>query len=173
MKKDNIVLIGMPGCGKSTVGVVLAKAAGYGFIDSDLVIQARERRLLSDIIAAEGLDAFNRIEEAVNAELVAFRCIIATGGSVVYGPRAMEHLKEIGLVVYLKLSLESVEARVGDLTQRGVAMKEGQTLRDLYEERVPLYEKYADLTVDTEAMDIRHVVKKIMEYLDAIDEENV
>lgn len=162
MKKNNIVLIGMPGCGKSTVGVVLAKAMGYGFVDSDLVIQAREHRLLCDIIGEQGLDAFNRIEEDVNRTLETEYSVIATGGSVVYGPRAMAHLREIGTIVYLKLSLEEVRGRLGDLTRRGVALRKGQTLDDLYEERVPLYEKYADLIIDTESMDIRETVAQIM-----------
>lgn len=152
----------MPGCGKSTVGVVLAKAMGYGFIDSDLMIQSRERKLLCDIISQEGLDRFNEIEEEVNADLWAERCIIATGGSVVYGARAMEHLKEIGLVVYLKLSLQAIEERLGDLAKRGVSVREGQTLADLYEERIPLYEQYADITICAEDMDIRGAVAEVM-----------
>ena len=143
---NNIILIGMPGCGKSTVGVVLAKAMGYDFLDSDLLIQQREGRVLSRILEEEGPDAFNRIEEDVNASIQAERTVIATGGSVVYGPRAMEHLREIGTVIYLKLPLAEVAERLGDLTERGVSLHEGQTLEDLYRERIPLYEKYADLT---------------------------
>ena len=124
--KDNIILIGMPGCGKSTVGVVLAKHMGYRFIDSDLLIQEREHRLLSEIIEQEGLDRFDQIEEEVNASIEAEHAVIATGGSVVYGPKAMEHLRNIGTVVYLKLSYEEIADRLGDLTARGVSVREGR-----------------------------------------------
>ena len=160
---SNIVLIGMPGCGKSTVGVVLAKHMGYRFVDSDLLIQERENRLLSEIIAEEGLERFNSIEEEINSAIVSDRTIIATGGSVIYGPKAMEHLRRIGTVVYLKLSYEEVEDRLGDLTERGVSVKEDQTLRDLYEERVPLYEKYAHVVIDNEHKPIRQTVVEIKE----------
>ncbi|MCD8053131.1 MAG: shikimate kinase [Lachnospiraceae bacterium] len=159
--KRNIVLIGMPGCGKSTAGVVLAKALGCHFVDADLLIQAREGRLLCEIIEEEGLEAFNRIEEEVNASIQAENAVIATGGSVVYGARAMEHLREIGDVLYIRLSLESVAERLGDLTERGVSMREGQTLEDLYAERVPLYEKYADITVDAEHRETRDLVREM------------
>ena len=160
--KNNIVLIGMPGCGKSTVGVVLAKALGYHFLDSDLVIQDREKKLLSEIIEENGPEGFNRIEEDVNASIEAEHTVIATGGSVVYGPRAMAHLGEIAVIIYLKLPLEEIEERVGDLTKRGVSLREGQTLNDLYRERIPLYEKYAQITVDESGMDIRRVVGEIL-----------
>ena len=160
---SNIVLIGMPGCGKSTVGIVLAKAIGYHFIDSDLLIQNRENRLLSEIIQEEGAEGFNRIEESVNASIQAERSVIATGGSVIYGPAAMEHLRRIGVVVYLKLPLEEVAERLGDLTERGVSLREGQTLKDLYEERIPLHEKYAHLVVDESGMSIREVVRTLRE----------
>ena len=160
---SNIVLIGMPGSGKSTVGVVLAKHMGYRFVDSDLLIQERENRLLSEIIAEDGLERFNTIEEEINAAIVSDRTVIATGGSVIYGPKAMEHLRRIGTVVYLKLSYEEVEERLGDLTERGVSVREDQTLRDLYEERVPLYEKYAHIIIDNEGKSIRNVVVEIKE----------
>lgn len=163
--KENIVLIGMPGCGKSSLGVVLAKALGYRFIDSDLLIQEREGRLLSEIIEQEGLSGFKKIEEEVNASIEVHRTVIATGGSVIYGPMAMKHLKEIADVVYLKLPLEEIDARLGDLNQRGVALEPGQTLESLYNERVPLYEKYADRIVDIYGMDIRNSLKKVMEDL--------
>ena len=160
---DNIVLIGMPGCRKSTVGVVLAKNLGYEFIDSDLLIQAREKRLLCEIIEQEGLIRFNQIEEEVNASIEAERSIIATGGSVVYGCKAMEHLRNIGTVVYLRLTYEEIEERLGDLAQRGVSVREDQSLRDLYDERVPLYERYAHVTVDGTGLMLRDVVRKIKE----------
>lgn len=146
--KSNITLIGMPASGKSTVGVLLAKRLGYSFVDVDLVIQEQEGRLLKEIIEQEGTEGFLQVEDRVNRELDVKRSIIAPGGSVIYGEQAMEHLKEISTVVYLKLGYEEVEERLGDLKDRGVALKDGMTLRDLYEERVPLYERYADITVD-------------------------
>lgn len=159
--KKNIVLIGMPGAGKSTVGVVLAKVVGHRFVDSDLVIQETYGKLLHELITEHGLDGFLEIENQVNAGLDMEKSIIATGGSVIYGEEAMEHLKEIGLVVYLKLSLEAIADRLGDLQQRGVALKEGWGLKELYEERVPLYEKYADLVIDCEGKSIRKITEEI------------
>lgn len=144
----NITLIGMPASGKSTVGVLLAKRLGYSFVDVDILIQEKENRLLKDIIEEDGLDGFLEIENRVNAQLDVRHSVIAPGGSVVYGKEAMEHLKEIGTVIYLKLSYEDIKARLGDLVDRGVAVEDGMTLRELYEERVPLYEKYADIIVD-------------------------
>ena len=114
----NVVLIGMPGCGKSTVGVVLAKILGYRFLDSDLLIQESENRLLHDIIEQEGIEGFEAIENKVNASIDVKRSVIATGGSVVYGREAMEHLKNIGIVVYIKLPYEEVNHRLGNLEQR-------------------------------------------------------
>ena len=163
--KNNIVLIGMPGCGKSTTGVVLAKALGYDFVDSDLVIQKEYGKKLEDIIAAVGTDKFNEIEEKVNANLHVDRSIIATGGSVIYGPKAMENLEKEGYIVYIKLSYEEIEKRLGSLKERGVSIKEGMTLKDLYEERIPLYEKYAEITVDTSDMDVRQSVLYIMDQI--------
>ena len=130
-KKKNVVLIGMPGAGKSTIGVVLAKMLGKDFIDADLVIQKKEGLLLKDIIAREGTEGFLRVEEKVNAELSPENAVIATGGSVVYGKRAMEHLGEIGIVVYLRLSYEAVESRLSDIHGRGVVLRDGQTLKIL------------------------------------------
>lgn len=159
--KENIVLIGMPGAGKSTVGVVLAKALGYDFMDSDLVIQSETGKRLFEIIEEKGIDGFLEIENQVNAHIEAKNTIIATGGSVIYGEEAMEHLKAIGQVIYLKVSYKDLEKRLGNLLQRGVAIRSGNTLLDLYNERVPLYEKYADLTIDEENRDIREVVEMI------------
>ena len=157
----NIILIGMPGCGKSTVGVVLAKALGLDFIDSDLVIQKKMNKKLSQIIDESGDAAFRAIENRINSELEAEDSVIATGGSVVYGEDAMRHLKEIGKVIYLKLSYEAIEDRLGDLHARGVTIQPGWTLRDLYNERVPMYEHWADITVDCEALRLREVVQYI------------
>ena len=151
---ENVVLIGMPGVGKSTVGVVLAKVLGYQFIDADLLIQKKMNMVLSEIIKKEGTDGFMKIENDVNASIEKDRTVIATGGSVVYCEEAMEHLKSIGTVIYLKLSLESLSKRLGNLVGRGVVLKKGQTLEHLYEERTPLYEKYADLTIDEENQEL-------------------
>ena len=148
MNKRNIILIGMPGAGKSSVGVILAKVLGYEFIDTDLVIQHREKRLLREIIADEGNEGFLAIENEVNATLEANKSVIAPGGSAIYGKEAMEHFKEIGTIVYLKLSYEDLAKRLGNLKGRGVVLKEGQTLKDLYDERIKLYEQYAEITVD-------------------------
>lgn len=164
--KNNIVLIGMPGCGKSTIGVVLAKVLGYRFLDADLLIQEQERRRLSQIIEEEGIQGFDRIENQVNASIRAERTIIATGGSVVYGREAMEHLGTIGTILYIKLPYEEIQKRLGDLNERGITIKDGQTLLDLYRERVPLYEKYAHLTVETDGLELRDSVKRIKEKLE-------
>lgn len=151
-KGDNITLIGMPGSGKSTIGVVLAKRLGYQFVDTDLLIQAQEKRLLKEIIADEGLDGFKRIENQVNADLTVSRSVIAPGGSVIYCQEAMEHLRELGEVIYLRVSYEELSRRLGDLVDRGVALKEGQGLKELMEERGVLYEKYADDTIDEKGL---------------------
>ena len=140
--KKNIILIGMPGVGKSTVGVVLAKVMGYQFIDADLVIQEKEGKLLREIIAEVGPEGFLK---------------------VVYGAEAMEHLSRIGTVVYLKLPYRELERRLSDIKGRGVVLRDGQTLHDLYEERVPLYEKYADVIVDEHHLNVEQTIEKIME----------
>ena len=159
----NLVLIGMPGAGKSTVGVVLAKHMGMRFLDSDLCIQEEENRRLHEIIAEEGLDAFLEIENRVNASLQVENSVIATGGSVIYGKEAMEHLAETGIIVYLQLPYEEIANRLGDLTKRGVAFQDGQSLLDIYKERVPLYESYAELTIDCHEKTIRDIVAEIAE----------
>ena len=159
---NNIILIGMPGAGKSTVGVVLAKKLGYTFIDSDLVIQNETGMLLHELIEQNGIDGFNKIENEVNSNISAKNSVIATGGSAIYGKEAMEHFKSIGKVVYLKLPYDEIEHRLGDLNERGVSIKKGQTLFSLYEERVPLYEKYADITVECNKLSIREIVKNIV-----------
>lgn len=159
---NNIVLIGMPGAGKSTVGVVLAKCLGYRFVDSDIVIQEKEGKLLHEIMEERGTDGFLAVENEVNASLEAERSVIATGGSVIYGEEAMEHLGKIGTIVYLKLSCPAVEERLGDLNERGVALREGQTLKALYEERIPYYEKYAKIVLDCENKMIKDIVAEII-----------
>ena len=160
---NNITLIGMPGAGKSTLGVVLAKILGYQFLDSDLLIQKAEKRKLSQIIKEEGIEGFKNIENRVNASIEAEETVIATGGSVVYCDEAMKHLKSIGKVVYLKLSYEAVSKRLGDLKGRGVVLKEGQTLEDLYYERKPLYEKYADIVVDEEGKNLEASLQAVLD----------
>ena len=167
MKYDNIVLIGMPGVGKSTVGVVLAKNMGYSFVDSDLLIQEQEGKLLHEIIEERGLDGFNEVENQVNASIQMSHAVIATGGSVVYGAQAMEHLKEIGTIVYLKVSYDILEKRLHDIKGRGVVLKDGQDLRGLYEERIPLYEKYADIIVCEDNLTVEETIEKIVEQLNA------
>jgi shikimate kinase len=157
----NIILIGMPGAGKSTIGVILAKVLGYHFIDSDLLIQEQENCLLKDIIEKEGLERLVAIEEQVNAGINTDESVIATGGSVIYGAKAMEHLREIGVVVYIRLNYETIESRLGNIRQRGVVLREGQTLKDLYEERCPLYEKYAHWIVDGENLGMEELMEKI------------
>jgi len=157
----NIILIGMPGVGKSTVGVVLAKKLGYGFLDSDLLIQEKYKKLLHEIIEECGVEGFWQAENEVNASIKTDNTVIATGGSVIYGKTAMEHLRQIGTIVYLKLSCEELAVRLGDLNERGVTLKEGQDLEALYAERLPYYEKYAELTIDCENKMIRDIVEEI------------
>ena len=165
MTKDNITLIGMPGAGKSTIGIVLAKVLGYDFIDSDLLIQKEEGKLLWEMMRDCGNDGFNKIEEKVNSQIQTSHSVIATGGSFIYGSKAMEHLRDISTVVYLKVSCSVLERRLGDLTKRGVVFKPGQTLLDLYKERVPLYEKYAHITVNVGHKTVQHAVSAIEDAL--------
>ena len=162
---DNLVLIGMPGVGKSTVGVILAKVLGYQFLDSDLEIQRQEGMLLCEIIEKKGADGFLAVENRVNASLDVHRTVIATGGSVVYGKEAMEHLASIGKIVYLKVSYDILQKRLHDIKGRGVVTKEGQTLADLYKERTPLYEHYADLVVCEDGKNIEQTLEMTMQVL--------
>jgi len=159
---ENLVLIGMPGAGKSTVGVVLAKMLGYSFLDSDLLIQQKEGRLLQQIIDEDGMERFIEIENEVNRSIVVSRTVIATGGSVVYGEEAMEHLRNIGKVIYIDLPETEIEKRVGNLATRGVALRKGHTLADLYLERVPLYQKYAHASLDTSSLSIEEAARAII-----------
>ena len=159
----NIILIGMPASGKSTVGVVVAKRLGCEFVDTDLLIQKQEKRLLKEIIAEEGNDGFLKIENQVNRDLQVENAVISPGGSVVYCEEAMEHFKEIGTVVYLKASFEQINARISNAKNRGVVLKDGQTLRDLYEERVKLFEKYADCVVEEDGLGLEETIDKVLE----------
>ena len=169
-KKKNVVLIGMPGAGKSTIGVILAKVLGKDFIDADLVIQKKEGRLLREIIEQEGPDGFLAVEERVNAGICPDAAVIATGGSVVYGQRAMEHLGRIGAIVYLKLSYPAVESRLRDIRRRGVVLRDGQTLLDLYQERAVLYERYADVTVEEDGLGVEETLEKTLQALEMLIE---
>ena len=156
---NNIILIGMPGSGKSSLGVVLAKKIGFGFIDSDLVIQQREGMTLERIIEKHGDAGFIQIENEVNCSISPHHTVIATGGSAVYGKEAMEHFKDIGTVVYLELPPESLEERLGSLKERGVVSNGKTTIEEIFEDRKRLYEKYADIVIAQEGMDIRTIVE--------------
>ncbi len=159
---SNIILTGMPGVGKSTVGVILAKELGYSFVDSDLLLQEKYHCLLKDLIRKNGVDGFIAAEAEVNASIDAERAVIATGGSAVYSEDGMRHLKNTGTVIYLRLSFDLLEKRLGDLHNRGVILREGQTLQELYAERKILYEKYADIIIDEDGKDIEGTVSAII-----------
>ena len=167
--KTNVTLIGMPGAGKSTIGVVLAKVLGFDFIDTDLVIQKQTGKRLQEIIDTNGNDGFKKTENTIVSELNASSSVIATGGSVCYGNEAMCNLKKQSVVVYIKLSAGELAKRLGNLSTRGVVMPDGFTLQDLYDERNPLYEKYADVTVETQGLSIEDsvnsIVKKVLPYI--------
>jgi len=159
---NNIILIGMPGAGKSTVGVVLAKVIGYKFLDSDLVIQEKEGKLLSQIIEDNGDAGFIRIENDVNKSIEVDHTVIATGGSAVYGDEAMEHFKSIGTVIYLEVPYKEIEKRVGSLKDRGVVSNGKASIEDIYADRIALYEKYADVIIKDWDMPIRETIEKIL-----------
>ena len=162
---NNIVLIGMPGAGKSTVGVLLAKTLGYAFLDTDLVIQEREGRLLQDLVDELGVEAFLDREAAAICSVDCDRTVIATGGSVVCRDRAMEHLKDLGRIVYLQLPLEELERRLHNISTRGIAMAPGETLAHIYDYRAPLYRKYADLTVEVGRQTLEETVEQVLNAL--------
>ena len=162
---SNIVLIGMPGAGKSTIGVILAKSLGYDFLDSDLVIQKKYGKKLIEIINEKGLDGFLEIEDEVLSKINCENTVIATGGSAVYGEKAMENLKSNGKAVYLKLTAEEIEKRVNNIKTRGIVMKAGQTLREVFSDREPYYERYADITVDCNNTTLEECIAKIIEKL--------
>ena len=169
MKREHIVLIGMPGVGKSTIGVVLAKVLGYEFVDADLLIQKSEGKLLHEIIAEKGTDGFIEVENRVNSQINTRHSVIATGGSVVYGKDAMEHLRSIGIVVYLKQNLKPLERRLRNIKGRGVVLKPGQTLAGLYKERGILYDKYADVIVDEYKLNVEQTLDAVLQALKAFD----
>ena len=160
---DNIVLIGMPGVGKSTAGVIAAKQLGMRFEDADILIQHREKKLLSQIIDEKGIDGFLSIENDVLKGIKDKGLLIATGGSAVYSSEAMEYLKKNSLMIYLHLDVKDLSMRLLDLKHRGVVLRDGQTLNDIYDERVPLYRKYADVEIDETGLDIEETVALICE----------
>ena len=147
----------------------MAKVLVYEFVDEDLLIQIAEGKLLHEIISEKGVDGFIEVENRVNSQIDTHRSVIATGGSVVYGKEAMEHLRSIGTVVYLKQNLRPLERRLRNLKGRGVVLKPGQTLADLYKERVVLYEKYADVTVDQYKLNVDQTLKAVLQALEAFD----
>ncbi len=159
---DNIIFIGMPAVGKSSVGVIAAKQLGYGFLDTDLLIQEKEGRLLKDIIGEKGIEGFLRVEDRVNANVNTRKTIISPGGSVIYCENAMKHYKEIGKIVYLQASFETINKRLKDAKNRGVVLRKGQTLRELYDERVRLFEKYADITICEDGQSLEDTVNSVL-----------
>ena len=165
LKMVNITLIGMPGAGKSTIGVLLAKSLLMDFVDTDLLIQQKYSSSLCDIINKKGIEEFLKIENDVICSRSFSNCVIATGGSAVYGRKAMEKLKAAGKVIYLKLSPEELEKRINNIHTRGIAMKEGTTIAALYGERAPLYEKYADITIECSGMTPEECVDTISSVL--------
>lgn len=166
-RKDNLILIGMPGAGKSTLGIVLAKILNYDFIDADLVIQNQCDKTLQKLIDACGPEGFIEVENQILQDIEATKSIIATGGSAVYSEEAMKHLSSIGRVVYLQISFEELVNRLHDLQERGVVLKGGigMSLRDLYDERKPLYEKWADIVVNVDNLSITAAARKVADAL--------
>ena len=161
----NIVLIGMPGCGKSTVGVLLAKALGMRFLDTDVVFQAQQGKKLQETINEIGIDAFLQMEESCVCGIECDHTVIATGGSVVYGKKAMRHLHNNGLIVYIRLPYQEIEKRLSNLATRGVTLRAGQTLRDLYDERIPLYEAEADVVFDASHEEIEQTTRELADVI--------
>lgn len=163
----NIILVGMPGCGKSTVGVILAKSLGYSFMDTDLLISQKASKPLQKIIDNDGIEEFLKLEEYVGEHLDCSGYVIATGGSMVLSQKAMENIKKLGKVVYIKVPLEELENRLVNFKSRGIVRKQGESLLDIYNTRTPLYEKYADISVVSEHDSIlENTVNKIVETLE-------
>lgn len=162
----NIIMIGMPACGKSTVGVILAKTVGKSFVDTDLLIQEHENELLQNIIDCRGNDYFQQVEEQVLSGMTASNAVISTGGSAVYYEKAMKHLAKTGCVVYLSLPLDEIERRLDNINTRGITMAQGETIGDLYERRLPLYEKYADMTIEAKGLTVEQTVEQIIRKID-------
>ena len=162
---SNIVLIGMPGCGKSTVGVILAKTLGIGFVDTDLIIQQRENRLLQNIIDTDGIDHFLNCEADAVKSLDCNNCVVATGGSVVYREDAILHLKKNGKIIFLDVPLDEIKRRLNNINTRGIAAKKNKSIEDIYNERIALYNKYADVIIKTDGESVEKTVEKICKIL--------
>jgi len=161
MEQNNVILIGMPGAGKSTVGVILAKRLGLNFIDTDLIIQAREKARLQEIIDQHGSRYFRHIEEEMLLNLNMEDCVIATGGSMIYSEEGTRELKRTGLFVYLEVSLTTLQQRITDMGSRGLVMEKGQSFAELYRERTPLYQQAADLTITCDGLTVEQVATQI------------
>lgn len=161
----NIIFIGMPAVGKSTIGVVAAKRLGYKFLDTDILIQEREGKLLREIIEEKGTEGFLEVEDAVNAGVDAEHTVISPGGSVIYCKNAMKHYKKIGTVVYLKVSYDTISKRLGNAKNRGVVLREGQSLFDLYQERTALFEQYADITICEDGLSLEETIAEVLKCL--------
>ena len=161
----NIILTGMPGAGKSTVGVILAKTLGMNFIDTDIVLQENSGRILQEIINTDGIEAFLKTEESSIVSLECANTIIATGGSVVFSDKSMKYLKKKGIIIYLYISYEELVQRIKNITTRGIVLPADQSLLDLYNQRLPLYEKYADRTIDCSDMDVEKIIEKVLHEL--------
>ena len=160
----NIILIGMPGCGKSTVGVILAKTLGIGFVDTDLIIQQRENRLLQNIIDTDGIDFFLNCEAEAVKSLDCDNCVVATGGSVVYREDAIQHLKSNGKIIFLDVPLDEIKRRLNNINTRGIAAKKNKSIEDIYNERIALYNKYADVIIKTDGESVEKTVEKICKF---------
>ena len=161
MSQKNVILIGMPGSGKSTSGVLLAKSLGLSFVDTDLLLQHQEGSLLQDLISQRGFSGFIQAEEKIISSLDVKKSVISTGGSVIYSSESMSHLRDIGVIVYLQVSFEEIVNRIQNISTRGIALKDGQSLKNLYDERLPLYEKYADIIVSGDGKSIEEFVTEI------------
>lgn len=164
--KENLIFIGMPASGKSTVGIVVAKRLGMKFIDTDLLIQEQEKKLLREIIAEVGDEGFLKIENQVNRDVKAENAVISPGGSVIYCEEAMKHFKETGLVIFLDASYQTIKKRIKNPKKRGVVLKEGQTLRNLYDERTPYFKKYADIIVNEDGREIEETIERVIEIVE-------
>ena len=165
MTKENIVLIGMPASGKSTAGVILAKMLGMDFVDTDLVIQQREKALLRDLIEEYGVEGFMEREEKAVLSVSPVNTVIATGGSVVYSEKAMRHLSSIGAVVYLKVAEDELLRRLHDIRERGVVLKDGETFKEMFDSRSILYERYADITIEEGSAGIEATLSEMLKEL--------
>lgn len=163
--KNNLVLIGMPSSGKSTLGVLLAKSLQMNFIDTDILIQNKTNRKLQDIIDNDGIDNFLKIEDETLNEIDAENTVISTGGSAIFGERSMNHLKESSKVIYIKLPYEEIQKRLKNINSRGIAMSKDETLYDVYNKRIPLYENYADIILETNNLSIEESINKLIKLL--------